>query len=84
MKHYNFSKSFLEWKVYDDYIGRFNIECIIKKNENTSENFVLGTGVYACNVLQGDKLFKKPPYLFTPLFSNNQFTIFRNEIQNKY
>ena len=79
MLQYNFNKSFLEWRVYDDYIGRFNIECIFENNDNPSDSYYLGSGIYACNVLQDEKLFKEPPYLFTPLFNNTQFTIFRDE-----
>ncbi len=84
MIQYNFNNCFLEWHVHDDYIGRFNVECIIEKFKDSSNTFLLGSGVYACNVLQGDTLFKDPPYVFTPLFNNLQFTIFRDNITNKH
>ncbi len=83
MKHYNFTKSFLEWRVYDDYLGRFTIECVIEKNGTPRDNYFLGSGVYACNVLQGEELFKYPSYSFTPLFSSEHFTVFRNETEGK-
>lgn len=83
MKHFNFAKSFLEWQSTENIIGRFNIECAIEKNGDTSKDYFLGSSVYACNVLKGGELFKYPPYLFTPLFSKQHFTIFRNDIQNK-
>jgi hypothetical protein len=75
----DFERSSISWLTENNSYGVFRVESALFQK---GQKWLLGAGVYACDVYGKGPLIKDPPYFFQAAFSESDFVILRTYYDN--